>query len=73
MAEGWLGKYGEKSIASSLVLASGFALLLALETGAHVVLSLTDFLLDAGLLDAPLEPLECAFQRFVLFDANFRH
>lgn len=73
MAEGWIGKYGEKSIASSLVLAGGLALLLALQAGADVMLSLANFLLDASLLHAALETLERILQGFVLLDPNFRH
>ena len=73
MAEGWISKYGEKSIASSLVLAGGLALLLALQAGADVMLSLANFLLDASLLHAALETLERILQGFILLDPNFRH
>ena len=62
-----------KSIASSLVLPGGLALLLALQAGAHVMLTLADLLLDAGLLAAALEPLQSILQGLILLDPNFRH
>ena len=73
MAEGWISKYGEKSIASSLVLAGSFALLLALQAGADIMLSLANFLLDASFLNAALKTLKSILQGFILLDPNFRH
>ena len=61
------------SEASSLVLTGSLALLLALQTGADVMLTLADFLLDASLLAAPLEALESILQGFIFLDLDLRH
>ena len=61
------------SIELSLVLAGSFRLLLPLQAGAHIMLSLLDLLNDAGLGAGTLKPLQSRFQRFVFFDVNFRH
>jgi hypothetical protein len=37
------------------------------------MLTLADFLLDAGLLAAPLEALESILQGLVFLDLDFRH
>ena len=62
-----------KSIELSLILTGGLGLLLPLQAGAHVMLSLLDLGNDAFLGAAALESAKSAFQRFVLFHANFRH
>ena len=62
-----------KSETSSLVLASSFRLLLPLETRADVMLSLLNFCDNAISLATSLETLQCALQRLVLFDTDFRH
>ena len=64
---------GRKSEASSLVLTGGLALLLPLQAGADVMLTLTNLLLDASLLAAPLKTLESILQGFILLDLDFRH
>ena len=62
-----------KSIASSFVLASCLALLLPFQAGADIMLTLADFLLDAGLLHAALETLESILQGLLFLDLDFRH
>lgn len=57
----------------SAVLTSSFGFLLALQAGADIMLSLLDFSNNASFLAAALESLKSAFQRFVFFDADFRH
>ena len=64
---------GRKSEASSLVLTGSLALLLPLQTGADVMLTLADLLLDACLLAAPLEALERVLQGLVFLDLDLRH
>jgi len=64
---------GRKSEASSLVLTGSFTLLLPLQAGADVMLTLANFLLDACLLAAPLEALERVLQGLVFLDLDFRH
>ena len=64
---------GRKSEASSLVLTGGLALLLPLQAGADVMLTLADLLLDASLLAAPLEALERILQGFVFLHLDLRH
>ena len=61
------------SIELSLVLTSGLGLLLPLQAGAHIMLSLLDLLNDAGLSAGTLEPLQSRFQRFIFLNVNFRH
>lgn len=63
----------KESIELSLVLPSCLRLLLPLQTGAHVMLSLLDFSNDALFGAATLKSSQSTLQRFVLFYANFRH
>ena len=63
----------EGSIELSLVLTGSFRLLLTLQAGAHVMLSLLDLLNNASLGAGTLEALQSRFQRFILFHVNFRH
>ena len=55
------------------VLPSRFRLLLTLQAGADIMLSLLDLSDDASLCTAALEPLQSIFQGFAFLDANFRH
>ena len=55
------------------VLPSSFRLLLTLQAGADIMLSLFDLSDDASLCTATLEPLQSIFQGFAFLDANFRH
>ena len=64
---------GRESIELLSVLASSFRLLLTLQAGADIVLSLLDLSDDAGLGAAALEPLESILQGLAFLDANFRH
>ena len=64
---------GRESEAPSLVLTGSLALLLALQAGADVMLTLADFLLDTCLLAAPLEALKRVLQGLVFLDLDFRH
>ena len=61
------------SIELSLVLTSGLGLLLPLQAGAHIMLSLLNLLNDTGLGAGALEPLQSRFQRFIFLNVNFRH
>ena len=63
----------EGSIELPLVLTSCFRLLLALQAGAHIMLSLLNLSDNAGLSTATLEALERIFQGLAFLDANFRH
>ena len=63
----------EGLIELSLVLAGSFGLLLPLQAGADIVLALLIFSNNALLGNAPLKTTQCALQRFVFLDANFRH
>ena len=72
-AEFCLLSTGRKSIELSLVLTSSFRLLLTLQAGADIMLSLLDLLNDTGLGTAALKTLQSRFQRFIFFDVNFRH
>ena len=63
----------KESIELLSVLASSFRLLLTLQAGADIMLSLLDFSDNASLCTAALEPLESIFQGFAFLDANFRH
>ena len=56
-----------------LVLTGSFRLLLTLQAGADVVLTLLNFGNNALLCTATLKTAQSALQRFVFLDANFRH
>ena len=58
---------------SILALAGGFRLLLALDAGLLIMLTLADFRQNAGPGTLPFEALQRAFQRFILFHTDFRH
>src|SRR5699024_7875553 len=64
---------GRKSIELSLVLAGSFGLLLPLQAGTHIMLSLLDLLNNASLGAAALKALQCGLQRFIFLYVNFRH
>ena len=64
---------GERSIVLPLILAGSFRLLLALQTGANIVLSLFHFRDHASFCTAALETLQCAFKRLVLLNTDFSH
>ena len=53
-----------------LALSGSFGLFLALYAGLFVMLSFTNFLLDARLCTASLEAAKCAVQCLILFDNN---
>ena len=73
MTAGFYSLYKGESIELSLVLTGSFRLLLTLQAGAHVMLSLLDLLNNASLGAGTLEALQSRFQRFILFHVNFRH
>ena len=62
-----------KSIELSLVLSGSFRLLLPLQAGADIMLALFDLGNHALFGTAPLKTAQCALQRFIFLDANFRH
>ena len=62
-----------KSIELLSVLPSSFRLLLTLQAGADIVLSLFDLGDHASLCTAALEPLERILKRLAFLNANFRH
>ena len=57
----------------SLVLTGSFRLLLTLQAGADVMLTLLNFSDNALLGAAPLKTAQSALQRLVFLNANFRH
>ena len=56
-----------------LVLASGLALLAALDTGAVIELTLTNLGQNTGLSAAALKTLQSVLQRLTITDMNFGH
>lgn len=65
--------FHEGSIELSLVLTGSFGLLLPLQAGADVMLTLLDLSNHAFLGTAALKTTQSTLQRLVLLDANFRH
>ena len=65
--------FHEGLVELSLVLTGSFGLLLPLQAGAHVMLSLLDLSDNAFLGAATLKSSQSALQRFILFHANFGH
>ena len=71
--EGILSTNQEGLIELSLVLTGSFGLLLPLQAGADVMLTLLDLSNHAFFGTAALKTTQSALQRLVLLDANFRH
>ena len=63
---------GRESIELLSVLASSFRLLLTLQAGADIMLSLLDLGDHTSLCTAALEPLQSILQGLAFLDANFR-
>lgn len=73
MAVSSLLNAGERLVVLALVFASSFRLLLTLQTGANIVLSLFNFSDHASFRTAALKTLQCAFKRLVLLNTDFSH